>query len=229
VASAAASATLARATLSQARSRLDKTNIFSPISGIVLSRRVEPGQTVTAGFQTPLLFRLAQDLTQMRLNVDIDEADVGRVNEGQEATFTVEAYPERTFRSRVISLRNEPKASQNVVTYQAVLSVENQERLLRPGMTCTATILAATRKDVLLVPNGALRFSPPASAGGQEPKTVGTNPDPTKRQRVWVLRANAPAPITVRAGATDGSVTEIVSGDVTPGTEVIVEKKAAEQ
>src|SRR5271155_2890853 len=123
LASSVARATLARATLTQALSRLDKTKIVSPIDGIVLSRHVEPGQTVTAGFSTPLLFKLAQDLTQMRLNVDVDEADMGRVREGQEASFTVEAYPDRNFSSRVTSLRNEPKTSQNVVTYQGVLSV----------------------------------------------------------------------------------------------------------
>jgi HlyD family secretion protein len=226
-ASAVAAASLARATLKQARSRLDKTKIVSPITGIVLSRRVEPGQTVTAGFQTPLLFRLAQDLTKMRLNVDVDEADIGRVKEGQEANFTVEAYPDRTFSSRVLSLRNEPRTSQNVVTYQAVLSVDNEERLLRPGMTCTATILADTRKDVLLVPNAALRFVPPTPGGGPKaPKVVGSNSEIAKgRQRVWTVRANAPLPIPVRAGATDGAVTEVVSDELKVGTALIVDMK----
>jgi HlyD family secretion protein len=228
VASAVANATLSRATLIQARSKLDKTKIVSPIDGIVLSRHVEPGQTVTAGFTTPLLFRLAQDLTQMRLNVDVDEADMGRVREGQEASFTVEAYPDRAFSSRVTSLRNEPKTSQNVVTYQGVLSVENQERLLRPGMTCTATILADTRKDVLVVPNAALRFAPPTPGGpATPPKEVGSTKDMQRKQRVWVLQGTKPVAVPVRAGATDGVVTEIVSGEVTPGMQVIVDMKAA--
>lgn len=226
--SAIASAKLARATLTFAQSRLDKTKIVSPITGIVLSRHVEPGQTVTAGFQTPLLFRLAQDLTQMRLNVDVDEADMGRVREGQPATFTVEAYPERTFSSRVLSLRNEPKTSQNVVTYQGVLSVDNQERVLRPGMTCTATILADLRKDVLVVPNAALRFAPPTPTGpgAGAAKTVGVqNKDALKKQRVWTVVAGKPEPIFVRAGATDGVVTELPGGEIAVGTEVIVDMK----
>lgn len=226
--SAIASAKLARATLTFAQSRLDKTKIVSPITGIVLSRHVEPGQTVTAGFQTPLLFRLAQDLTQMRLNIDVDEADMGRVREGQPATFTVEAYPERTFSSRVLSLRNEPKTSQNVVTYQAVLSVDNQERVLRPGMTCTATILADLRKDVLVVPNAALRFAPPTPTGpgAGAAKTVGVQ-NTLKKQRVWTVVAGKPEPIFVRAGATDGAVTELPGGEIAVGTEVIVDMKEA--
>lgn len=223
-----ASATLARATLTQARSRLDKTKIISPIDGMVLSRHVEPGQTVTAGFTTPLLFKLAQDLTQMRLNVDIDEADMGRVREGQESSFTVEAYPDRIFSSKVTSLRNEPKTSQNVVTYQGVLSVDNHERLLRPGMTCTATILADMRKDVLVVPNAALRFAPPLSSAPGTTKEVGaTNRDPQKKQRVFRLLENKPTPIFVRAGATDGTVTEILGGDLSVGQEVIIDLKDA--
>jgi HlyD family secretion protein len=227
--SAVAAATVARATLTSARSKLDKTKIIAPIDGLVLSRHVEPGQTVTAGFSTPLLFKLAQDLTQMRLNVDVDEADMGRIREGQEASFTVEAYPERAFSSRVTSLRNEPKTSQNVVTYQGVLSVDNTERLLRPGMTCTATILSDTRKDVLVVPNAALRYAPPilGGPGGGPHKEVGATRDAGKKQRVWVLKAGKPEPIPVRAGATDGAVTEIVSGDVTPGTEVVTDMREA--
>lgn len=225
-ASALASATLARATLSQARLRLEKTKIVSPITGIVLSRRVQPGQTLTAGFQTPVLFRIAQDLTQLRLNVDIDEADIGRVKEGQEADFTVDAYPDRTFSSRVVSLGNEPRKAQNVVTYQAVLSVENQERLLRPGMTCTANILADTRRNVLLAPNAALRFIPPAPTGPQAPKVVGSNSETAKRnQRVWTLIDNAPVPIHVRAGATDGNVTEVVGDQIQAGTQLVVDVK----
>lgn len=224
--SAIASSKLARATLTFARSRLDKTKIVSPIAGIVLSRHVEPGQTVTAGFQTPLLFRLAQDLTQMRLNIDVDEADMGRVREGQPATFTVEAYPERTFSSRVLSLRNEPKTSQNVVTYQGVLSVDNHERLLRPGMTCTATIVADLRKDVLVVPNAALRFAPPTPTGPGTTKTVGVqNKDALKKQRVWTVVVGKPEPTFVRGGATDGVVTELPGGELALGTEVIVDMK----
>ena len=140
--SAAANAQVARATLKSSSSRLDKTRIVSPIDGIVLSRLVEPGQTVTAGFETPLLFKLAEDLRRMSLYVYVDEADIGRTREGQAASFTVDAYPDRVFPSKVISLRNEPKEDENVVTYEAVLAVDNSELLLRPGMTATATIVA---------------------------------------------------------------------------------------
>jgi HlyD family secretion protein len=232
VSSAQASAALARARLTQTLSRLEKTKIVSPIDGIVLSRHVERGQTVTAGYQTPLLFRLAQDLSQMRLGVDVDEADVGRVRDGEEATFTVDAYPDRTFSSRVLSLGNEPKASHGVVTYESVLTVDNHERLLRPGMTCTATILADTRKAVLVVPNAALRFAPPTvpdvsvsgetKPGPAEAATAGGG----KRQRVWVLTNGTPVEVVVRTGATDGRVTEIGDGDLAPGTPVIVDVKA---
>jgi HlyD family secretion protein len=228
--SAVASAALAQAALSQAQSRLGKTTIVSPINGMVLTRLVEPGQTVTAGFTTPILFKLAEDLTQMRLNVDVDEADIGRVREGLEATFTVDAYPERTFPSKVTSLRSEAKTSQNVVTYQAVLSVDNNVRLLRPGMTCTATIVSETRHDVLVVPNAALRFVPLAAqqgplAGGQ--KQVGIETDRPEKQRVWLLQEGKPVALPVRAGATDGIVTEIVRGELRPGMAVIVDVKDA--
>lgn len=221
--SANANATLASAAHKFAQSRLERTKIYSPIDGIVLARLVEPGQTVTAGFATPLLFKLAQDLTLMRLNVDVDEADVGRVRDGFDASFTVEAYPGRVFPSKVLSLRNEPKTSQNVVTYQAVLAVDNKEKLLRPGMTCTATIITQTQKDVLTVPNAALRFTPVTSGQGGfgQKKVAGT----TKKQpRVWVLDGKTPVAIDVSVGASDGFTTEILEGDVEVGTAVIVEQ-----
>lgn len=225
--SAVASVTLARAALSQAQSKLNKATILSPINGIVLSRSVEPGQTVTAGFTTPVLFKLAEDLTQMRLNVDIDEADVGRVRDQLDATFTVDAYPDQTFTSRVISVRNEPKTSQNVITYQAVLAVDNSQRLLRPGMTCTATIVAETRSNVLVVPNAALRFVPPVAHGpfADNKKQVGTETARREKQRLWLVAAGQPTPLPVVAGASDGIVTEIMSGDLQPGVPVIVDVK----
>jgi HlyD family secretion protein len=225
--SSVASATLANAGLKLARSKLAKTTIISPIDGIVLSRLVEPGATVTAGFTTPVLFKLAQDLTQMRLNVDIDESDIGRVREGLDATFTVDAYPDKTFPSKLYSLRNEPKTTSNVVTYQAVLSVDNAERLLRPGMTCTATIVAETRKDVLVVPNAALRFAPPVKGGpgADSKKTAGVEGDRREKQRVFVLKGLTPTPVSVRVGATDGTISEIVSGDIQAGTPVITDVK----
>ncbi len=222
LASAVAGGSLARASLKSAKSRLDKATIYSPIDGVVLARLVELGQTVTAGFTTPVLFRLAEDLTRMRVKAAIDEADVGRVQPGATAFFTVEAYPERKFPSSVQSLGNDPKTTSNVVTYQGLLLVDNAERLLRPGMTCNATIVAETRKDVLVVPNAALRFTPPTTGPPTQEKkaTVG---EPKKR--VWVLSGKTPVAVEVKTGVSDGLVTEIVSGDLKPGTEVLVDVK----
>lgn len=227
LASAQANAALARAAYKLAKSRLDKTTIVSPIDGVVLSRQVELGQTVTAGFQTPVLFRLAEDLTSMRVKAAIDEADVGRVHPGLSATFVVEAYPDRKFPSSVSSLGNDPKTSQNVVTYQALLAVDNTEKLLRPGMTCTATIVAETRKDVLVVPNAALRFVPPTPPGTPPEKKTSVIDN---KHRVYVLQGKTPVAIEVRVGATDGLVTEIVpvetsQGQIKPGTEVLTDVK----
>jgi HlyD family secretion protein len=215
LASAQASATVARATLESQRSRLDKTRIVSPIDGIVLSRTVEPGQTVTSGFQTPLLFKLTEDLRRMELLVYVDEADVGRAREGQPASFTVDAYPERTFPSKLLSLRNEPKEEQNVVTYEALLQVDNNELLLRPGMTATATIVADVRKNVVAVPNAALRFAPPTIEPAQAAK-------PGQR-RVWVLRADKPEPVVVQTGVSDGRMTELRGGKLSVGAEVLTD------
>jgi HlyD family secretion protein len=217
--SAQASATVARATLGSQRSLLDKTRIISPIDGIVLSRSIEPGQTVTAGFTTPILFKLTEDLRRMELLVYVDEADVGRTREGQSASFTVDAYPDRSFPSKVLSLRNEPKEEQNVVTYEALLQVDNSELLLRPGMTATATIVADVRKNVLTVPNAALRFAPAQIDPSQAAK-------PGER-RVWILKGQGteekPEPVAVKTGVSDGRLTELRSGSLQEGAEVIVD------
>jgi HlyD family secretion protein len=225
LASANASASLARAALKLSKSRLDKSTIYSPIDGIVLARLVQLGQTVTAGFQTPVLFRLAQDLTQMRLKAGVDEADVGHVRPGAEAWFTVEAYPDRKFPSRIVTLGNDPKTSQNVVTYQAVLAVDNTEKLLRPGMTCTATIVAETKKGALVVANAALRFVPPVTAGGPKPDEKKVGIEGERKSHVWIVDGKTPKSLNVKTGVSDGIVTEIVSGDVKSGTEVITDVK----
>ncbi len=223
LASASADATLARASLKIASSKLKKSKILSPVKGIVLSRSVELGQTVTAGFTTPILFKLTEDLSKMRLSVYIDEADVGRVREGLEASFTVDAFPERVFPSKVLSLRYEPKNESNVVSYEAILSVDNAELLLRPGMTASATIVAETKKDVLLVPNAALRFAPPKAAG-MGPPPAQTGPI-IEGPRVWVLPPGKlkPEAIAVKTGATDGLRTEILKGELAPGQKVITD------
>ncbi len=229
--SANASATLARASLKSAKSKLVKTTIISPIDGMVLARLVEAGQTVTAGFQTPVLFKLTQDLRRMTLRVYIDEADIGRAREGQAATFTVDAYPNRVFQSKVLSLHNEPKTDQNVVSYEAVLEVDNSELLLRPGMTATATIVAEKHDDVLAVPNAALRFTPPTEAEfrpppglglGRGPKKAGQGPE-DQGKRIFGLSAGQPVSMPIKTGASDGQMTEIVSEQVKEGTPVIVD------
>jgi HlyD family secretion protein len=224
--SAGAGATIARAALEAARLRLEKTRILSPIDGVVLSRLVEPGQTVAAGFQTPLLFKLAEDLRRMRLHVFIDEADIGHTRQGQAATFTVDAYPGKSFASSVLELRNEPRIEQNVVTYEAVLAVDNSDMLLRPGMTATATIVAGRHEHVLAVPNSALRFTPPPDVRpgsfGPPPKVKLPVLAPGKKL-IWVLEGNKPKSLTVVVGASDGVTTEVVSGPLTPGTNVIVD------
>lgn len=220
--SAQENARVAKATQDMAASKLQKTTIRAPIDGVVLARLVEPGQTVTAGFQTPVVFKLAQDLRKMRLNVDIDEADVSRVRGGQLAEFTVESYPGRNFPSKVVSLQMEPKVSQNVVTYQAVLTAENPELALFPGMTCTAIIQAETKQGVLMVPNAALRFTPSAAASGLA-KAGGNLSD--GKHRVWILKGSKPEPIEVKLGATDGRLTEILEGSLQEGMKVLTDAK----
>ena len=213
---------VAKASVDLTSSKREKATIRAPIDGVVLARLVEPGQTVTAGFQTPVLFKLAQDLKKMKLHVDIDEADVSRIHGGESATFTVEAYPGRNFPSQVVTLQMQPKVSQNVVTYLAVLSVDNVDRALLPGMTCTATIQAETKRGVLVVPNAALRFTPPVKPGGLSKTGVNFTDG---KHRVWVLKGTVPTPIEVKTGATDGRHTEILSGDLQEGANVLTDTK----
>jgi HlyD family secretion protein len=226
----------ARATLEVDRTNLSKAEIRSPINGTVLARKVEPGQTVAASFQAPVLFTLAEDLTKMELHVDVDEADVGKVLPGQKATFTVDAYAGREFPSTVSEVRNAAKTVSGVVTYETVLSVDNAQLLLRPGMTGTANITVSALEDALLVPNAALRFTPPAAAGTQRPLWVRIFPMPPRapprqvqksserrQQQIWTLRNGEPVPIAVTVGATDGRMTQIVAGEVEPGLDVIID------
>ena len=219
VQSAKASAVVARANLRASSSKLEKTKIYAPIDGIVLSRAIQPGQTVTAGFTTPILFTLAEDLSKLVLHVNVDEADVGRVREGFEATFTVDAYPQRVFASRVLSFRNEPKTSQNVVTYEALLSVDNADGALRPGMTATATITSELHMNVVVVPNAALRFTPPVAAKFGPPQAQRRS----EAKQVYVPRAGSANPVIVNPGASDGRATELLGGSLKVGDEVIVD------
>lgn len=245
IASGQAQVAEAEAAQQASATRLEKTTIRSPIAGIVLDRKVEAGQTVTAGFQTPELFSLATDLSEMELNAAIDEADVGRIREGLDATFTVDAYPDRVFQSRVVSVRNVSVLTQNVVTYEAVLSVDNDDRVLRPGMTATATIVTSRVKDALLVPNAALRFKPPKPEAAAD-KSPGANPfmmggpprgmwrsGQAKPDReagrsgspgeVFVLEGGQPVARPIVRGETDGDRTVVLEGDLAPGTPVITD------
>jgi HlyD family secretion protein len=200
---------------------IGKADVRSPISGVVLDRRVEAGQTVAASFQTPVLFTLASDLAMMQLQVDIDEADIGLVREGQPATFSVDAFPQRRFDAELVSLRNSPKTTNGVVTYQGVLSVDNAAGLLRPGLTATVDILVAESKNTLMVPNGALRFSPPQSVVTARPLAPATNGQIVGR--VWVLNGDKPEPRNLKLGHTDGHNTEVLGGSLLPGERVVTD------
>lgn len=223
---ARAQVAIARASLATARENVDKATIRSPITGVVLSRSVEPGQTLAAAFTTPVLFLLAEDLSQMELHVDVDEADIGRVADGMEATFTVDAFPDRTFPADVQIVRNTPRTIQNVVTYGAVLSVDNPEFLLRPGMTATATVTSEVRREVLVVPNAALRFHPPTDVDDDDDQA--TRGRVGGDQQVWVLVDGEPEAVDVRVGPSDGSLTELVGGELSAGDEVIVDLERSE-
>lgn len=224
-----------RATLNTARAQADQTDanlakaaIRSPIDGIVLDRKIEPGQTVTAGFQTPELFVIASDLKKLELTIDIDEADIGEVASGQDATFTVDAYPAQTFRAKVVELRNAARTIQNVVTYQGVLSVQNEKGLLKPGMTATADITAKVVESVLSVPNGALRFTPQQNTAqeGMIPQATTAPADPiaSGKGQVWTLGADGkPVSRDVTLGITDGRRTQVTSTNVKAGEEFILD------
>jgi HlyD family secretion protein len=229
--------------LSIDRTNLSKAVIRSPINGVVLKRQVEPGQTVAASLQTPVLFTIAENLAQMEAQVDVDEADVAQVKIGQHASFTVDGYPGRTFSAVVKQVRYGPETVQGVVTYKTLLLVDNSDLALRPGMTATANITVNRVADVMLVPNAALRFAPPvtdetAGAGGSLISRLFPRPPPAsrtresaddkgKRQRVYVLRDNQPAVVPVSTGSTDGVMTEITSGDINVGTQVVTDIMSA--
>lgn len=225
VEAAAAQITVAAAALTSAETALAKTTIRSPIDGVVLARRVEMGQTVVAAMQTPVLFTLARDLREMEMTVAIDEADIGQTRVDQGATFTVDAWPGRSFVSRVRDIHNVAVVRDNVVTYEARLDVANEALLLRPGMTATVTIETEARSAVLLVPNMALRFSPPPEPrqsmfGGPPPEPV-VDSDP--RPAMWLLRGGVPVQVRLTTGLTDGTTTEISGTEVKEGDLAVVD------
>jgi HlyD family secretion protein len=220
----------AAAALSTAETNLAYTRILSPVDGIVVSRNVDVGQTVAASFQTPTLFNIAQDLTKMQIDTNVAEADVGRIKVGQEVDFTVDAYPDTTFKGRVGQIRIAPITIQNVVTYDVVIVVDNQQLKLMPGMTANVSVIVDEKKDVLKVPNAALRFKPsdrtkggPAdlAKGGSAAKGKGGTGE--KGPGVWIVENEKPKRIRVNVGISDGSYTELVSGGLMEGQDVIVE------
>ena len=201
---------------------LSKAVIKSPIDGVVIERDIEPGQTVAATFQTPTLFTLADNLSHMELQVDVDEADVGEVEEGQNALFTVDAYPNRQFKARIEKLRYASTTTNNVVSYVAVLSVDNSDLALRPGMTATAEITTAEKKNVLLVPNGATRFTPP----GMTAPTAEMADGSIIRKTVWILKNDKPVSVSLHLGLTNGQQTEVIDGDLKVGDVALTDLKA---
>jgi HlyD family secretion protein len=224
----AAAATLhsTRAQSDQTEANLAKAAIRSPIDGVVLDRKVERGQTVTAGFQTPEMFIIASDLKRLELTVDIDEADIGQVALNQEATFTVDAYPAQIFSAKLAELRNAAKTVSNVVTYQGVLSVDNSKGLLKPGMTATADIVVQVVKDAMSVPNGALRFTPQTEATSFVPvaTTAPVDPIAAGKGEVWILgKDGKPVARKVTLGVTDGKRTQVTSNNVKAGEEFILD------
>jgi HlyD family secretion protein len=254
MASAVANVSAARAVVSSATTNLTKTVIRSPVKGVVLTRQIESGQTVAASFNTPTLFVIAQDLAQMKLPVAVDEADVGEVAQGQEATFTVDAFPGERFPAKVsrVDLGSNltatsasaaaATANSQVVSYNANLTVGNATLRLRPGMTATATIITKARADVLLVPNAALRYTPPAagaagSSGITSTLTMrgirGGHADKTAqkgrgaRQTVYVLDKGVPRAVDIQTGASDGTSTEVIGGALRPGMQVITGQLAS--
>jgi HlyD family secretion protein len=219
----------AQAQISNSQTQIAKAKVTAPIDGVVLSRAVSVGQTVQASFSAPVLFTLASDLSEMQLSVDIDEADVGVVKEGQKATFTVDAYPNRKFNARLVTLYNSSKTTNNVVTFPGSLLVDNRSLLLRPGLTATAEILVAEVKNALLVPNAALRFTPPPAAfDNKPPPPAAKAPDGKQGGRVWVL-ANPKAKPQARdliLGKSDGVSTEVLSGKLAVGDTVLTDIKS---
>jgi HlyD family secretion protein len=224
----------AMAALNQAQINLRYTTILSPIDGVVISRSVDVGQTVAASLQTPTLFTIAQDLTKMQVDTNVAEGDVGKVQPGMKVGFTVDAYPGQRFEGQVRQVRDAATTVQNVVTYDAVIDVDNAKRLLKPGMTATVTFTPAERHDVLRLPNAGLRYRPDAAASGAPaaPRPPALGPKVSARalqgnqRKIWVLRGFEAVPVDIEIGLTDGSVTEVLSGPLKEGDHVVTESLA---
>jgi HlyD family secretion protein len=242
LASARADVGVAEADLHLNETNLGKACICSPINGVVLTRNIDPGQTVAATLQAPVLFSIAEDLKQMELQVDVDEADVGKVKAGQTAKFSVDAFPDRHFPATIRDIRFASEVIQGVVTYKAVLEIDNSELLLRPGMTATAEITVTEIRDALLIPNTALRYTPTATVStanrsflsrllpGRPPFRPASQQEQTGRNRtVWVLRDGQPTQVMVAVGSSDGRRTEVQDGELQVGQALIVDQTTTKQ
>jgi len=207
--SSKANAIQAQAALDKANTDLKYTKIVSPVDGVVIDRAVDVGQTVAASFQTPTLFTVAQDLTKMQIEVAVSEADIIKVKEGQKVTFTIDGYPNTNFPGVITQVRNSPVTVQNVVSYTVIVSVDNKDGRLRPGMTANVSIVTETKTGVLLAPNAALRYAP------------STSTEKFKRQGIWVLEKTGPVRYDVRAGIMDDKNTEVSGTGVVEGMQVI--------
>ena len=216
-----------QAALEAAQVNLGYTNIVSPVDGTVVSRNVTQGQTVAASFQTPTLFLIATDLTKMQVDTNVSESDIGGVKAGGDATFTVEAFPDRTFRGTVTQVRQAPQTVQNVVTYDVVVSAPNSDDALKPGMTATVRLVTDKRDNVLRVPDQALRYAPggvAGTSGAEAAQPVGDNR--SNEASVWVLRQGRPVRVPVTIGLDDDTNAEIVKGPLQPGDQVIVSEQS---
>ncbi|MCR5333590.1 MAG: efflux RND transporter periplasmic adaptor subunit [Bacteroidaceae bacterium] len=214
-----------RENVKKAQTNLGYATITSPINGVVLSKEVEEGQTVAASFNTPTLFKIAQDLTQMRVIADVDEADIGEVREGQRVTFTVDAFPDDVFSGTVSQVRQQATTTSNVVTYQVVISAPNDDLKLKPGLTANATIYTMELKDAVAVPSKALRFNPNPEMLNED-EEIKDNTD--SKTKVWVKEGNIFKSVAVTPGTSNGLLTEIKSG-LTPGMKVVVSCSSSEE
>lgn len=205
----------AQASLKKVETDLGYTRIYSPVDGIVVSRDVDAGQTVAASFQTPTLFTIAQDLTKMQIETNVDEADIGNVREGLEVTFTVDAYPNAVFSGRIKQVRIASSVVENVVTYPVIIDVSNPDLMLKPGMTANVTIITDKKENVLAVPSAAFRYRPSAYEG-----------ELLRGRVLWVLEEGRPLPVQVETGITDGAYVEIKSDDLKEGDRVIIGEEA---
>lgn len=221
----------AEAALEQARTNLEFTYIYSPVDGVILSREVDLGQSLAANFETPAIFRIAEDLRSMQVNTSVAEADIGAIKADMNAKFYVDAWPNRTYVGNVREVRLMPEEESNVVTYDAVIDVPNEDRSLLPGMTATIDFIVEERTDALHIPNAALRFSPPdeftcdADSTDGTTREEGTSDAPPKDSRaqttLWILQDEMPTCVRVTLGITDGARTEVIDGQLQENDRVI--------